>query len=541
MRIKRVELNNFKRFTHLIVEDIPQTAKLVLLVGPNGSGKTSFLEAMNHYYKCSGFADIGDYKYLSKGGNDTQYSNNAWFTMAKEIVNIEFYDAELSKTIGGGDTKGHFYFRSAYRNEPDFEIQYMGKQINPTEEIRLSTLNQNDETVSLNYQRLVANTVLEVFNTNNDSKHVAELREKLTGVIGSAIERVFGDLHLSSLGEPLSNGSFYFSKGIVKDFNYRNLSAGEKSAFDLILDIVVKGNFFQEAIYCIDEPEAHMHTRLQGKVLREIYGLVPQSSQLWISTHSIGMLNEADEIEKEYPGTVAFLDFGGRDFDTDQVIYPAKIGKAVWNKFYELAFGDYAKLILPKVIVFCEGDINGGKRKDFDKRVYSNLFGENHPEALFLSGGSCNDIEKIEETHGVIISSLLKNSKVIKVVDRDDRTDEEIADLMAKGIRVLKRRNLESYLLDDKVIQKLCESVGKKEVFEECIEEKKKAIDASIRRENAEDDLKSASGEIYNALKKKLKLKQCGNNVDTFLRDTITQLITCDMLIYKEFEEEIFG
>ena len=49
MKIEKIELKNFKRFTHLIVEDIPKTTKLVVLVGPNGSGKTSFMEAMNHY------------------------------------------------------------------------------------------------------------------------------------------------------------------------------------------------------------------------------------------------------------------------------------------------------------------------------------------------------------------------------------------------------------------------------------------------------------------------------------------------------------
>ena len=48
MKIKRIELTEFKRFTHLIVESIPKTAKLVILVGPNGSGKTSFLEALMH-------------------------------------------------------------------------------------------------------------------------------------------------------------------------------------------------------------------------------------------------------------------------------------------------------------------------------------------------------------------------------------------------------------------------------------------------------------------------------------------------------------
>ena len=541
MKVKKMELNNFKRFTHLIVENIPQTAKLVVLVGPNGSGKTSFMEAMNHYYKYTGYANIGDYKYLSKTANVDELNHSQWLQCASKLVDIDFYDATLPKNIGdSSDIKGHFYFRSAYRNEPDFQINSMQKQQDPTKSIRLESLIQNDQTVSANYQRLIANTISGVFNDDNDSKTVAVLRDELTGKIRTAIERVFDDLKFSSLGEPLKNGNFYFTKGTTKNFSYRNLSAGEKSAFDLILDMVVQAKYYPDAIYCIDEPETHMHTKLQGRVLRELYLLIPGQSQLWLSTHSIGMLQEAEEIEKEHPGTVAFLDFGERDFDTDQIIRPSKIGKAVLDKFYELAFGDFAKLMLPQTIVFCEGDPNGGKRKDFDKTIYSTIFADTHPEAFFISGGSCNDIENIEKTHGEIISTLLKSTRVIKIVDRDDRTTQEIADLTKKGIKVLKERNLESYLLDDTLIKKLCNSVGKPEEYNECIREKQKALSASISRGNAPDDYKSARGDIYNALKRRLALTKCGNNADSFIRDTLSPLITPDMDVYKKLDAEIF-
>lgn len=542
MKIKKIELNNFKRFTHLLVEGIPETAKLVILVGPNGSGKTSFMEAMNHYYKCAGYNDAGDYHYLSKAGNVEEYNYSEWRSKALKLVDIDFFDTTFSKAIGShNDIKGHFYFRSAYRNEPDFQIESMQKQQDPTKSVRLSSLIQNDQTVSANYQRLIANTISSVFNDENDSKSVATLRDELTGKIRTAIERVFEDLKFSSLGEPLMNGNFYFTKGTTKNFSYRNLSAGEKSAFDLILDMVVQSKYYADAIYCIDEPETHMHTKLQGKVLRELYLLIPGQSQLWLSTHSIGMLQEAEEIEKEQPGTVTFLDFGGRDFDTDQVIRPAKVGKAVLDKFYELAFGDFAKLMLPQTIVFCEGNPNGGKRKDFDKIIYTIIFGDNHPEAFFISGGSCNDIEDIEAKHGEIISTLLKNTRLIKIVDRDDRSEHEIEELFQKRIRVLKRRNLESYLLDDTLIQKLCEHFNQSEKYDECIEKKQEAIGNSVERGNPSDDLKSARGEIYNALKTILNLTQCGNTADSFIRDTMAPLLTSEMDIYKELEQEIFG
>ena len=541
MKIKKIELNNFKRFTHLSVEGIPETTKLVVLVGPNGSGKTSFMESMNHYYKYVGYSNIGDYHYLSKTGNIENFDYNQWYKRASELVNIDFYDIDLPKSIGNSsDIKGHFYFRSAYRNEPDFQIDSMHRQQDPTERIRLDSLIQNDKTVSANYQRLIANTIAGVFDNANDAKAVGTLRDELIGKIQSALKRVFEDLEFSSVGDPLQNGNFYFTKGTTKNFSYRNLSAGEKSAFDLILDMVVQSKYYPDAIYCIDEPETHMHTKLQGRVLRELYLLIPGQSQLWLSTHSIGMLQEAEEIEKKHPGTVAFLDFGGRDFDTDQVIRPARIGKAVMDKFYELAFGDFAKLMLPKTIVFCEGDPNGKTRKDFDKIIYSTIFADTHPEAFFISGGSCNDIENIEKTHGEIISTLLQNSKLIKIVDRDDRSPQEVADLAKSGIRVLKRRNLESYVLDDAVIKKLCDKVGKTEEYAACIQEKQQALTDSVSRGNAPDDFKKASGGIYLSLKRRLSLTQCGNNPDPFMRDTLSPLITPDMDVYKELEAEIF-
>ena len=63
-----------------------------------------------------------------------------------------------------------------------------------------------------------------------------------------------------------------FDKGTSENLPY-NLSGGEKAAFDLLLDIFVKKVEYDDTVFCIDEPEAHMNPRLQGSSLKNSWAL----------------------------------------------------------------------------------------------------------------------------------------------------------------------------------------------------------------------------------------------------------------------------
>lgn len=536
MKIREVKLNKFKRFTDLTIKDIPETAKLVILVGPNGCGKTSIFEAFNHWHRYKGWRSIaGTMDYYVKAGDNEDINTSIWYD---NRVDICAYDETLNEQE---KIKGKFYFRTAHRNEPDFITRSLSKQDNPKDRIKFETLMVTDSSVSENYQRLVSNTLSGVFDITNNRKTVEELRENLIGKIKKSLSNVFDDLQLSNIGDPLVNGSFYFTKGRSENFHYKNLSAGEKSAFDIILDLVIKSDSFDNSVYCIDEPEAHMHTALQAKLLAEMYNLINYKSQLWLATHSIGMLQQAKELETQHPGSVVFLDFSNIDFDEKTTITPTTIDKTIWNKFIELAFGDFAKLIAPERIVFCEGDSKGRKYKDFDAQIYAKIFSSKYPTTSFVSIGSCADIENPDNVSMQIISKVMHNSEIVKFVDRDDKSVEEIAECNTKQIKVLKRRHIESYILDDEIIIKLCNNIGKPEKIAECIAAKTAKITASTARGNAVDDIKSASGEIYVELKRILNLTQCGNTKDAFFRDTLVPLITEETSVFKELEEEIFS
>ena len=283
-----------------------------------------------------------------------------------------------------------------------------------------------------------------------------------------------------------------------------------------------------------------MHTRLQSKVLSELYNLTPISSQLWISTHSIGMLKQAENIEQENPGSVVFLDFANRDFDLTETMMPAQINKAIWDRFFDLAFADFSQLIAPGRIVFCEGTSQGRTYKDFDAQVYGQIFEQEYHDTKFVSIGSCSELENIENQSVKILSNILKSSTIIKFIDRDDKSEQEVQELIDKEIKTSKRRHIESYLFDDELIGKLCTTNGKPELLQECLDAKKQAIHASVQRGNPNDDIKSASGEIFTELKRILGLTQCGNNKCAFIRDTMAPLVTHDTQIYQKLQNEIF-
>lgn len=529
MKLRKIHCINFKRFTDLTIDNIPESAKLVLLIGPNGCGKSSLFDAFNEWFSFNGYRRTYDDEYYVKYHNLPNVSKS---------VNIEFHGVlNEEKSI-----RKSFYFRTAYRNEANFFINSLNKQNDPRNDIRIQSFSQNDATVSQNYQRLVSRTVNDLYNSNNNERTVLDLRDELTGKIRTALSDIFDDLQLSNLGDPLQNGSFYFKKGDVDNFKYMNLSAGEKSAFDLILDIVIKQQYYPEAIYCIDEPEIHLHTSLQSKLLETMYNLMPGNSQLWLATHSIGMLKKAKELNEALPGSVVFIDFSNKNFDSSVTINPSvnSLDKAMWKRFMDVTFGEFSSLVAPNRIVLCEGDPLGTKNKNMDATIYNHIFNTEYPDTQFVSVGNCKALENPNNPAIRIIREVY-NAVLIILVDRDDMSKEEVAEQKAKGVTVLSRRHIESYLMDDEIIQKLCENTGHADLVEVCKEIKKNAMDASLNRGNPTDDVKSATGEIIKGLKRTLSLSKCGNTNSSFLRDTITPLITSETEVYKQLKCDIFG
>jgi len=515
MKVKRIHLKNFKRFSDLEISGIPDTAKLVVVVGPNGSGKSSLFDAFISWHRQkAGWGHDGDQAYYRKG-------DERGFSWDESAV-VETHE-------GLPPAKASLYVRTAYRNDADFNIGAIKRLNSPSEELRVQKSIQNDQVVSQNYQRLIYDTISGVYDTGNDGKTVKKLRDELIGEIRKSMRAVFGDLLLNNISDPLGEGTFSFAKGTVKSYNYKNLSGGEKAAFDLLLDMHMKKKFYSDAIWCIDELETHLHTRVQGALMKEMYELVPDNSQLWVTTHSLGVMRAAQSLSIEAPGTVALIDFEGVEADEPHKIGPSNIGRVAWEKMLSIAIDDLSSRIVPSTIIVCEGSSVGSRRKNFDAEIYNRVLGASAAEVIFVSGGSSNQVTTAGATVRSTLSDIANSARVISLCDRDDKSNQEVLDFEKDGNLVLQERNLESHLFADDVLAKLTESINQSEKIGEILQIKTDALSASVSRGNRPDDLKSAAGEIFTNLRNALGLVRAGNNTDAFMRDTLAPLITPDM------------
>lgn len=358
------------------------------------------------------------------------------------------------------------------------------------------------------------------------------------------MSRIFKHLELEGPGRPMQGGTFFFTKGTSKSFHYKNLSGGEKAAFDLLLDFIVKSEAFNDTIFCIDEPELHVHTKLQGVLLDELLCQLPEKCQLWLSTHSIGMTRRAMELHRSNPNEVVFLDFGSQDFDGPVTMRPAVIDRVFWKSMFAVALDDLSDLVAPQEIVFCEGRREAGSSKrtpTFDAFVYRTIFGAHHPDTEFVPLGGTTEIDKDALLLSTVLSQMLPAIKTWKLFDRDDRSNTEIFELTQKGTRVLTRRDLESYLWDDEILTALAEQAGKPEEASVLIAEKQRLLATLPAKGKPGDDIKAISGMLYNEVKKKLLLTACGNNATEFARVTLAPLVKPTTQTYLELEAAIFA
>ena len=528
MRIKRVHLQNYKRFTELVIDDLPITARLVVLVGPNGTGKSSVFDSF--LLK----ADAASNNYKLSGNREQYYDKVSASRNTHQVakrVTIEFH------SDGQVDWKSVFQVRTAYRNEADFQIATIQTTQPPSTGPRVTRIIDRDISVSKNYERLVWKSLQDQFRPELKGVTFGDYQKSALDDLQEAMRGLFSDpaLLLQDFGGH-QGGSFRFSKSAATDFHYKNLSGGEKAVFDVLLDVFMKREEGKEAVFCIDEPELHVATALQGPLIASILKLLREPSQLWVATHSIGIVREAYRMLRERPGEVVFLDFSGRDFDGSVTMTPSTPNRVFWKNMYDVALDDLSSLVAPQRVVICEGS-KEQHVKAFDARCYNRLFAEEFPETLFISQGGSGQV--IQAKHIVAILEAIASGIVVsKLIDRDDMTDEERSKKIAQGNRVLGRRELEEYLYDPEVLRTFLQTAGCAEPIVETVLDRRQAL---VNGQQGPMNIKDVSRDIFEAIRSATALPNLGNNRQQFESQFLVPALCKTQVVYQELQEDVFG
>jgi len=437
MYIKELHLQNFKRFTDLKINlsESPEPYKLVLLVGANGSGKSSVFDAfevLSRYSKKQPISNPIDAYYKKNISNSITIS-----------ISTDKYDSKLgdNEAPSKKPNSSDFYGRSSLRQIPRLTRTSLGQQKTDLEEDsdRPKQYIDRDNRFENDIEILTQEILEEVFTGENFDNQ--KLKEKYLRPINDSLSRIFGDtessgLELIALKPPLGGqiADVRFRKG-VSNFRYELLSAGEKEVINILLNLFVRRNKFQNTVYFLDEIDLHLNTKLQYRLLQEITEhWIPENCQLWTASHSLGFIDYANDYEK-----AAIIDFDELDFDVPQVLYPQPK-----NKFdvFEIAVSQefLTKLFEGKSIIFAENT---------DAPYYNNL---KLKDIIFFTA-----IDKYD------VFYKAKNTNYQGIIDRDFLTDEEVELIREKysNLHILDFYSIENYLYHPENLEEHFKSTGK--------------------------------------------------------------------------------
>ncbi len=346
MFIKTLHISNLKCFNNKIIADIaiPNGHKgsgLNILIGENGNGKTTFLEAIN-YLTLNSYSvdnkltinDFNDYKNEIKiiaeiddfkcNSTIDFYNKNDWYFLAD---GIEFSAASRKKK------ERNKLLSSAFESHSYYKIK--GKYLDKTGAVK-KDVDSRDKTFNNNYisgeglnvfyfdknrnrqistgnfkttfERILEDLNWKFIKSLNPDKE-SELIKNIAGEYFKSIDKItksnagaktasdlkefFGNedyenlkIDLLNLLVPYGNAFFSIRKDDeLKQISIKDLGSGVEIILTLLLLKNIAGASKGKIVYLIDEPELHLHPKAQEKLL-ELLLEESKDKQIFISTHS---------------------------------------------------------------------------------------------------------------------------------------------------------------------------------------------------------------------------------------------------------------
>ena len=538
MKVSKVTIKDFKRFKDLTLDLGRNPAKIIALVGTNGCGKSSVLDAFIACGRNYGGL-IGD-GYTPKIFYRTDNRN------VRQLISIDYLDND-GNTIDNNDLyfNHEFYknnrevvfsFRSPYRYNTELNITET-KATEPIEK------NSDGASCSLNLDSKVENNYRRLLGFYNgvmieDDIKPSEARVKVIGLLNESVKNCL-DLEIVDLGNvERGNGTLSFKKSdsdII--FSFDSLSAGEKEVVDILLDLFLRREKYENSIFLLDEPELHINTAVQRKLIIEIDKLIGDGGQIWIATHSIGFLRAFQE---ELSGKCQVIHFeDNMRFASETItLTPVANNRTTWKSIFGTALDDLTGLIAPNRIIYCEGrdePRQDGSERGLDAQVLNNIFNAEYPDTVFVSSGGNTELDQRSSIALAILGKVFPNMEIWVFKDRDMASGKLVSESdrmeylanQDERFRVMKRWEIENYLFDKEVMRKYF--IENQKTFDEI-----KYDDNFTSKDLIDLDVKSKFSLIKSICSIPTHI-----NPENF-KINLSKLVTSDMNIYQELKSCIF-
>ncbi len=426
MKIKKLELINFKRFTHLVIDGISEKTKLVLLIGANGSGKSSIFDGFD-------FLNKGIYKNIKEPHNANDYYPKN--KTQQPIVKIELFNNIILEKEGFSILRGdrtiaeNFIGRSSIRIVPRISSNAFVSGIATDRDSPDSYIDHDTRFINdvFAYIQNINSALQEPIFTGQQAdtlkifgEFINPLNESLLKIFGGTAQTT---IQIIQFKDAISNvpPQLIFKKGDSR-ISYDLLSHGEKQVIILLINFIVRQEYYQNAVLFIDEMDCHLNTALQYNLIQEITEKwIPENTQLWTASHALGFIDYARRSDN-----AVTIDLNLHDFDDKIELCPTvKDNLDVYN------IAAPVELLLSLM-----------------KEGRNVIFCENQNDRFFNLLGFSNCIfTGLKDSRSVFLA-IKRDNNYHAIRDRDFLSDKDIEKLkkLYPNLHILKYYDFENYL-----------------------------------------------------------------------------------------------
>jgi ABC-type cobalamin/Fe3+-siderophores transport system ATPase subunit len=461
MKIKRIRLQRFRQFADTTFE----VGDFNLLVGPNNSGKTTLLHAIRAF-----FVLMHGHVYFE--GSTAQYhrrflADASEIAPTPDIKELWFRQSAgrpitISLTFEDGKTFAvvmrqqfgqlHVSAEALPENLTATEAkEYLGAQVAfipglvgvLVTEAYVTGARRNALAIQGRYSEIFRSSLLQLKESAPDL--VNKINDWLAGLF---------DVKVSTIAFDPKSDEFVTIKYTQGETNFDVVSSG--AGLQQVIQMLTYLYLVKPSILLIDEPDAHLHSKLQAQ-LGQLFRKVAEDlgAQVFLSTHSL------DLIDTFSTNDVLVVN------SSKKVVAPIGANSDLVSTLVDANVVDVSalsRLLSSRQLVVIE-DEDQTILKAIDKAAGSQLF-SSKSNAYVLPAKGVGNFKAIADLGKVLKGLTGTKFELTFVQDRDGMPDFIVTNFLASQSAegavpyLLGRHEIESYLIEPRLIQKAAENLG---------------------------------------------------------------------------------